>query len=159
MIARKRWVAVLLLAVCFPAVVGVFDLGWKYGERAFRKCKKRGETAAMKGMCANLQEVVEDAFDDQGGALQTAFGNAYSDANDMALKEPFFSMGEKLLDNTIKWMFDKKINKKQALKDEFIQRFFKWFSEVLKEVDRPGSASKQVELPEGFEWAPGAGGY
>lgn len=147
---------ILLGLLALQAVEGVFDLGWKYGDRAFKKCKKRKEPKSMKGMCAILQEVVEDAFDDQGGALQVAFGNAYSDADEMALSEPFHSMGERLLDGTIDWMFEKKINKRADLKSEFIQRFFKWFSEVLKEVERPGATRKKMELPEGFQWADNA---
>lgn len=45
------------------------------------------------------------------------------------------------------WVFSKKITNHKTLKDEYIQRFFKWFAEILKEVDTPGSGLKTEPAP------------
>jgi hypothetical protein len=55
-------------------------------------------------------------------------------------------------------MFKRKERNYKRIHDEFIQRFFKFFAEVLKEADKPGSGfnsvipgyedSFQFELPE-----------
>lgn len=37
--------------------------------------------------------MVEDAFDDQGGQLQRAFGNAFSDAEDVGSSPAFNAAG------------------------------------------------------------------
>jgi hypothetical protein len=36
------------------------------------------------------------------------------------------------------WLVKHKITNTEIIKGEFIQRFFKWFAEVVKEVDQPG---------------------
>jgi len=43
--------------------ITTFDIGWKYGEIAYLKCKKVGEPPNMKGSCSILQEIIEDMFD------------------------------------------------------------------------------------------------
>jgi len=143
--------ALFALLASIGNVTGIFDLGWRFGEAAFSKCKQK-ETTELKGMCAKLQEIVEDAFDEQGGALQNAFGNQHSMAEKITEEPPFSTMGDKMIDGIIKWMMDGKVRDYEKLKGEFIQRFFKWFAEVLKEVDRPGSGFQTMQFGEdGFD--------
>jgi len=127
-----------------------FDLGWKYGEMAYSKCNKRGIPEIRKN-CGRLQEIVEDAFDEQGMALQEAFGHSYSQAIEVSSRPAFAKLGEKTLDDTIDWMIKEKISDYETLKGYYIQKFFKWFAEVLKEVDQPGSGLAN-ELPEGINF-------
>jgi len=112
----------------------------------------------MKGMCAHLQEIIETVFDEQGMTLKEAVGTSYSAADAVAHKPVFQKMRDKLLDGTIEWMFTKKVTNYKRVHDEFIQRFFKYFAEVMKELDKPGSGFAavipgfqeefQFELPE-----------
>jgi len=125
------------------------DLGWKYGEMAFTKCKEK-ETPNIKGMCGKFQDIVEEAFDEQGMALQEAFGNSFSKAAEVAAMPAFAKLGEMTLDDTIDWMVQNNIKDVEKLKGEYMQKYFKWFAEVLKEVDKPGSGL-QNQFPEGFD--------
>jgi len=142
----------VLFVSLFVLIRGSFDLGWKYGELAFSKCKQK-ETIELKGMCGKFQEIVEDAFDNQGTSLQEAFGNAFSKAIEVANRPAFAKFGEKTLDDTINWMIENKVKDYEKLKGEYIQKFFKWFAEVLKEVDKPGSGLQDVEIPERFDYS------
>jgi len=97
--------------------------------------------------CAKLQDIIEQTFDEQGITLQNAFGNSYTHAESIALRSPAFrAAGTRMIDGTITWMFENKVTKFKRLQDEFIQRFFKWFAEVLKEIDQPGAGLASIPL-------------
>lgn len=38
------------------------DMGWEYGERAYKRCRERAPEV-KRASCAVLQEVVEESFD------------------------------------------------------------------------------------------------
>ena len=44
------------------AAVALKDLGWEYGERAYKRCRLLG-TKIPKGGCSRVQDAVETAFD------------------------------------------------------------------------------------------------
>jgi len=144
---RTSFVSLFFVLFLFFINCQGFDLGWKYGELAFQKCKQK-EIPSMKGMCGKFQEIVEDAFDDQGMQLQNAFGNSFSQAVEVANRPAFAKFGEKTIEETVDWMFDNKIRDYEKLKGEYINKFFKWFAEVLKEVDQPGTG---LQFQDGFD--------
>jgi hypothetical protein len=132
-----------------------WDIGWDYGEESFRRCKKlipedkgkytRPENAQFRGLCSRFQDIVEETFDEQGQTLQMAFENQQSTASAVASKQSYHYLGARMMDKHINWMAEfirsgKKLHHKRN-HDEFIQRFFKFFAEVMKEVDRPGSGN------------------
>ncbi len=54
-----------------------------------------------------------------------------------------------MFDGLLQWIFSKKITSYKRIHDEFIQRFFKYYAEVLKEMEKPGAGFESV-IP-GFE--------
>jgi len=85
-------------------------------------------------------------------ALQNAFGHSYSQAIEVSSRPAFAKVGEKTLDETIDWMIEEKISDYETLKGYYVQKFFKWFAEVLKEVDQPGTGLSTDKLPEGINF-------
>lgn len=43
-----------------------------------------------------------------------------------------------MLNGYFDWIVKHKVTDPKLIKGEFVQRFFKWFAEVIKEVDKPG---------------------
>jgi len=105
---------------------------------------RKKESKEFKGMCGILQELIEDAFDDQGVQLQTAFESSFHSAKTVASSPIFRHRGEQMIDKVIKWMYENKIKSREKLKSQVIKEFFDWYSEILKEVDSP-SPSKSSQ--------------
>jgi hypothetical protein len=51
-----------------------------------------------------------------------------------------------LIDSVLEWAVRRSMTDLNRVKGEFSQRFFKWFAEVLKEVDTPGSGLKNWDF-------------
>lgn len=82
----------------------------------------------------------------KGMQLQNAFENQLSKAITIASKPPFSTMGLQKIDQIINWMFQQECTDYEKLKGEYIQLFFKWFGEVLREVDRPGTGYMNMDM-------------
>jgi len=127
-----------------------FDLSWKYGEIDYKKCKER-KSPALNGICGDFQDVVEEVFDEQGRSLQDVFINSYSKTAEVAERPKFAKEGGKTLDDTLDWIIEEEVTDLVEMKGKYTQNFFRWFAEILKEADKPGTGFAN-QIPEGFNF-------
>jgi len=123
-------------------------LGWTLGELAHKKCKEKADLL-KKNACGLLQQLVEETFDTQGSSIQAAFMNSYTDVAKVAQRADFLVGAEQVMNEIIQWMIENKNEKFDKLKEQYLPKFFKWFAEVLKEADRPGSGNlnPNIDIP------------
>jgi hypothetical protein len=81
-------------------------------------------------------------FDSEGQTIYAAFPkNSFSGASQVVANKPeFAAAGERMVQGIVDWLFSHpKPPEWLSVRSEVFQRFFKWFVEVLKEVDAAGS--------------------
>jgi len=124
-------------------VLAEFDIGYGYGEKMFKKCKQQKNMP--KGTCGKLQELVEEIFDQQGTALAGAMQISLDEAARHAKNQAFVESGSALLDEMLEMAETVRYNLDE-LKKEFVPKFFKWWSSVLKNKPK-----REAILPNGLK--------
>jgi len=119
-------------------VYGYDDISYQMGEKMFKLCKKRGEEgkALPKGICATLQDMVEDTIDSTGNSMASVFGKSITESGKKAFSNPFHkTQGKKILNDVLDWLIAEKITTKrnwiEEVKLKFGQAFFQWWKNVL----------------------------
>jgi len=97
-----------------------------------------------KGMCETFQEIVEDYFDEMGAKLDHAWAMPRYESTSFAKKKAHMDAGIRIIDETIDWIIAKQTSKRDEIKQEFMTKYFKWYTNVLK--DEP-----EIRIPEGFD--------
>jgi len=67
--------------------------------------------------------------------MENAFGSGHSEITAVTQQPIFQHTGDLLIQGIIDWMFENKVIDSKKLQGEFVQRFFKWYADVLKQWD------------------------
>jgi len=129
-------------------------MGWEYGERTYKRCRHRG-SAVPKGMCSRLQDVIEHSFDTMAVNLADIFNMSTRDADGFGRSVDFQKNMDNIVDEIIEKIISKKTESEREISNDFSMKFFKWYTNVLKNEPEPDLSS--LNLPPGMKFS-GPGG-
>jgi len=138
----------LVVGLCF-VFVDSSDVGWQFGERAWKQCKAAGRKVP-KGACGVLQDLVEETFDGWARQIGDAFNVSSRDCDERMQKPAFLFAGNMMIDQLVDFVVTTQASTQEAMHKTWQDLFFKWYMRVVEneepDLSPPGMPSQEELL-------------
>jgi hypothetical protein len=103
------------------------DLGYLWGEKGYKLCKKECKTRKCRSRCETFQEIVEDMIDGMGMQIAgTVEKDTFSNIAARSQTEPWKTAGENMLEEVFEYIVQNDWPEKSEIYRFFQQKFLDW---------------------------------